>query len=93
MKTKPILKILVSVFLVTFISTNSGAIEPVTPNASKEAKALLDLFYRVSGKYTFTGQHNYPATDRFTNVHKLTNLIWVLQKMATPIRTLHAPTL
>ncbi len=36
--------------------------KPVSPDASKEAKALLDLFYRTSGKYTFTGQHNYPAT-------------------------------
>lgn len=35
--------------------------EPVTPNASPEAKALLNLYYSISGKYTFTGQHNYPA--------------------------------
>ncbi|MCX6237147.1 MAG: glycosyl hydrolase [Bacteroidia bacterium] len=38
------------------------AIEPVNPNATPEAKALLDLFYRISGKYTLTGQHNYPNT-------------------------------
>lgn len=36
--------------------------EPVTPNASPEAKALLEFFYSISGKYTLTGQHNYPAT-------------------------------
>ncbi len=35
---------------------------PVTPNASTEAKALLEFFYSLSGKYTLTGQHNYPAT-------------------------------
>jgi hypothetical protein len=34
------------------------ATDPVSPNASPEAKALLDLFYRISGKYTLTGQHN-----------------------------------
>jgi mannan endo-1,4-beta-mannosidase len=41
--------------------------EPVTLNASPEARALLDFFYSISGKYTLTGQHNYPATrDRNT---------------------------
>lgn len=34
----------------------------VTPNASPEAKALLNLYYSISGKYTLTGQHNYPDT-------------------------------
>ncbi len=39
----------------------------VTPEASPEAQALLDLFYSISGKYTLTGQHNYPNTkDRNT---------------------------
>jgi mannan endo-1,4-beta-mannosidase len=33
---------------------------PVTPNASPEAAALLQLLYDVSGKYTLTGQHNFP---------------------------------
>ena len=41
--------------------------DPVNPNATPEARALLDLFYRISGKYTLTGQHNYPNTrDRNT---------------------------
>ena len=38
------------------------AIAPVAPNTMPEAIALLELFYRVSGEYTFTGQHNYPST-------------------------------
>jgi mannan endo-1,4-beta-mannosidase len=38
------------------------AIEPVTPNASPEARALLELLHRAAGKYVFTGQHNYPNT-------------------------------
>jgi len=38
------------------------AIKPVTPNASPEAKALLEFLYSTSGKYTLTGQHNYPNT-------------------------------
>ncbi len=35
-------------------------IMPVTPGASSEAVALLNLLYSISGKYIFTGQHNYP---------------------------------
>jgi mannan endo-1,4-beta-mannosidase len=41
---------------------SEGTIEPVTPNASREAKALLQLLHSISGKYTLTGQHNYPNT-------------------------------
>ncbi|HWD38977.1 MAG TPA: glycosyl hydrolase [Fimbriimonas sp.] len=33
--------------------------EPVTPNASPEARALLHMLYRISGKTTITGQHDY----------------------------------
>ncbi len=35
----------------------------ITPNASPEAKALLDFLYRISGKYILTGQHNLPNTS------------------------------
>jgi mannan endo-1,4-beta-mannosidase len=35
---------------------------PVTREASPEAKALLELLYNISGKFTLTGQHNYPNT-------------------------------
>ncbi len=35
----------------------------VTPNASPEARALLQYFYSISGRYTLTGQHNYPGTN------------------------------
>jgi mannan endo-1,4-beta-mannosidase len=38
----------------------SEAAAPVTPQASPEAKALLQLLYDISGKYTLTGQHNPP---------------------------------
>jgi mannan endo-1,4-beta-mannosidase len=34
--------------------------EPVTPHASKEARALLRFLNSISGKYILTGQHNYP---------------------------------
>ncbi len=38
----------------------SGTPRPVNPNVSPEAKSLLDFLYSISGKYTLTGQHNYP---------------------------------
>ena len=37
------------------------AAKPVTPGASPEATALLQVLYDISGKYILTGQHNYPA--------------------------------
>ena len=54
---------------------------PVNPNATPEAKALLDLYYRISGKYTLSGQHNYPSTrdlnSRFAfNYIGQTPVIW-----------------
>lgn len=39
-----------------------GPIQPVTPNASPEAVELLKFIYRISGKHTLTGQHNFPNT-------------------------------
>lgn len=35
---------------------------PANPNATPEARALLALIYSISGKYTLTGQHNFPAS-------------------------------
>jgi len=37
-------------------------VQPVTPNASPEARALLQVLNDLSGKFTLTGQHNYPNT-------------------------------
>ena len=39
--------------------TSSEAV-PVNPHATPEARALLRYLYSMSGKYTLTGQHNYP---------------------------------
>lgn len=33
--------------------------KPVNPNATKEANKLLQSLYRISGKHTLSGQHNY----------------------------------
>ncbi len=37
-------------------------IKPVTPDAAPEAVALLQFLHEISGRYTLTGQHNYPNT-------------------------------
>ena len=41
---------------------DAAAVEPVTPNASPEVRALLQVLHDLSGHYTLTGQHNYPNT-------------------------------
>jgi len=43
-------------------NASSPAIAPVNPNASPEARALLKYLYSISGRYTLSGQHNYPNT-------------------------------
>jgi mannan endo-1,4-beta-mannosidase len=40
----------------------NGRARPVTPNASPEARAVLQLLQDLSGQYTLTGQHNFPNT-------------------------------
>lgn len=55
-------KILFFVLISYFFSPLLKAAEPVTPNALPETKALLKFLYTISGKYTLTGQHNYPNT-------------------------------
>ena len=38
-----------------------SAARPVTPDAAPEAVELLNFIYRISGKHTLSGQHNFPA--------------------------------
>ena len=40
--------------------TKPAAQVPVNSHASPEARALLNYLYSISGKYTLTGQHNFP---------------------------------
>lgn len=50
------------IFISLSLKASDGSMQPVTPKASPEAKALLKLIYNISGKYILTGQHNYPNT-------------------------------
>jgi mannan endo-1,4-beta-mannosidase len=65
---KHTLNLLIGVFVIGFSLYGQNAIiRPVTPNASPEAKALLEYIQGISGKFTLTGQHNYPQSgDRNT---------------------------
>jgi len=38
----------------------NGQVQPVNPNATKEARELLMFLDRISGSYILSGQHNYP---------------------------------
>lgn len=60
--TISILKYNVSAICFFSLFLEVAAQVPVNPNASPEARALLDLIYNISGKYTLTGQHNFPAS-------------------------------
>ncbi|MBP7506696.1 MAG: hypothetical protein KA807_02640 [Prolixibacteraceae bacterium] len=74
-------KKLISVFVLLLAFITAKGIEHSNPNLSAEAKALLKLYYNISGKYTLTGQHNYPnSKDRNTRTARdfygKTPVIW-----------------
>jgi mannan endo-1,4-beta-mannosidase len=50
------------------------ALEPVNPQASPEARKLLEYLYSISGKKTLSGQHNYPGfhSGSSTRAHEIT---------------------
>ncbi len=63
------------------LRSQTASAGPVTPDASPEARALLQLLSSISGKYTLTGQHNYPNTrsrntDFATSYLGKTPVIW-----------------
>jgi mannan endo-1,4-beta-mannosidase len=45
--------------------------DPVTPDPSPEARALLQYLYSISGKHTMTGQHNYAAQQEVSTKQAL----------------------
>jgi mannan endo-1,4-beta-mannosidase len=75
-----LLAILLTLSSLSLFGQNES-IKPVSPNASPEAKALLQFIYSLSGKYTLSGQHNFPAAkDRNSqfaaNYYGKTPVIW-----------------
>jgi len=59
-------KILIGILLISFTvglcSAQSKPIAPINRHASREAVNLLDFLYSIKGKYTLTGQHNFPMS-------------------------------
>jgi mannan endo-1,4-beta-mannosidase len=47
-------------FLSFTMIITAGDFKPANPDLSPEARALLELLHNISGKYTLSGQHNYP---------------------------------
>ena len=62
MNYKSFFRVALIIVLVVSVPDRVTATDPVNPKTTPEARALLDLIYRISGKYTLTGQHNYPNT-------------------------------
>lgn len=57
---KIVTNLLLFLFLTSLGAQEKKIVEPVTPNASPEAVALLNYIYSISGKKTLTGQHDQP---------------------------------
>jgi mannan endo-1,4-beta-mannosidase len=57
--TSKIILVIVISFLCLSCKVDSPEIKTVNPNASPEAKALLQLLYELSGSKTLSGQHVY----------------------------------
>jgi len=54
------LSVIILMLCTSVLTGADDVFKPVTPNASPEARALLQFLYSISGKYTLTGQHNFP---------------------------------
>jgi len=70
---RPLFKIVLILFCVYHLSVFSSiAATPVTPNASPEARALLNYLYSVYGKKTLSGQMWAPwGIDEIKTVYEI----------------------
>ncbi len=67
MKFNLTFKSAIALFLAAILCADVMATDPVNPNATPEARALLKFIQSLSGKYILSGQHNFPASgDRNT---------------------------
>ncbi len=57
-----VIGLLLLTFATTGFAQSQATVAPVTLNASPEAKTLLSAIYRISGRNTLSGQHNYAST-------------------------------
>jgi mannan endo-1,4-beta-mannosidase len=67
MRCRQITSGLLMCLLSSTVLASERPVKPVTPDASPEAVALLKFIDSLSGKYTMSGQHNFPNDqDRHT---------------------------
>jgi hypothetical protein len=72
--------LLLVAFIFASIISNACAIEPVTPNASPEARAVLDYLYEMQGKKTLAGQIWVPwGEDGFKYIERETGKLPAIQ--------------
>jgi mannan endo-1,4-beta-mannosidase len=67
-------------FLLGLLGCESG-VQPVNPDAGKEAKDLLNYIYTMKGDSILSGQHNYPGTlsESTEEVYEITGkypMVW-----------------
>lgn len=72
--------LLVATFVFVFLVSCVHAVEPVTPNASPEARAVLDYLYEMQGKKTLAGQIWVPwGEDGFEYLKKVAGKLPAIQ--------------
>lgn len=76
---KPYLLTVIIAFLI--FSCNSTNHKLVNPDATPEARELLEYLYSISGEQTLSGQHNYPheltrSTDSIVAMTGKTPVVW-----------------
>ncbi|RPI44317.1 MAG: glycosyl hydrolase family 26, partial [Bacteroidetes bacterium] len=81
MKTHALIILGTGLLLLCSCKTGDKEHLPVNPNASPEARALLEFLYEISGNHTLSGQHNFISTgSKYTNeVYRITGkfpVIW-----------------
>jgi hypothetical protein len=73
MKRQWLPKTLVVIYTLAFALSGARGATPVTPNASPEARALLNFIYAMYGKKTLSGQMYAPwGIDEIQTIHEIT---------------------
>lgn len=61
---KRLITALMTATLLYGCTSGRRTVAPVNPEASPEARQLLEFLYSIRGKYTLAGQHNFISDPR-----------------------------
>lgn len=61
---KRLITALMTAALLYGCTSGRRTVAPVNPEASPEARQLLEFLYSIRGKYTLAGQHNFISDPR-----------------------------